>query len=130
MTDARRACFAAAVVAALGLAKAGAQTITLVDDATLPRFEVASVKPGDPNATFSRIGAPPGRWAQENANLLSAVMMAFGANPYQIATPLPDIITRERFSINAQAPAGNDERRSRADVARPADRSVQAALPH
>jgi uncharacterized protein (TIGR03435 family) len=106
MTRARRVCLVAAVVAALGSARAGSQTITLVDDAKLPRFEVASVKPGDPNATFSRVGAPPGRWAQENADLFSAVMMAFGANPYQIATPLPDMVTRERFTINAQAPAG------------------------
>jgi len=42
MNDVRRACLVAAVVAALGLATAGAQTISIVDDANLPRFEVAS----------------------------------------------------------------------------------------
>jgi uncharacterized protein (TIGR03435 family) len=103
-TDVRRLCLAAFVAAAL--ARGEAQTITTVDDAKLPRFEVASVKPGDPNATFARIGAPPGRWAQENADLFSAVLMAFGARPYQIADPLPELIARERFTINAQAPAG------------------------
>jgi uncharacterized protein (TIGR03435 family) len=106
MTDARRVCFAAAVVAALGLSNGGAQTITLVDDAKLPRFEVVSVKPGDPNATWGRFGIPPGRFSQDNADLFSAVMMAFGVRPYQIAGPVPDLITRERFTINAQMPVG------------------------
>jgi uncharacterized protein (TIGR03435 family) len=32
--------------------------------------------------------------------------MAFGVRPYQVAGPLPDLITRERFTINAQMPAG------------------------
>ena len=106
MTDARPLCFAAAVVAALGLARAGAQTIPIVDDVKLPRFEIASVKPGDPNATTGRFGIPPGRFFQDNADLFSAVMMAFTVRPYQISTPLPDLITRERFTINAQVPAG------------------------
>jgi uncharacterized protein (TIGR03435 family) len=104
MADIRRVCPVAAAVTAL--ARGEAQTITTVDHGKLPRFEVASVKPGDPNATFSRIGVPPGRFSQENADLFSALMMAFGVNPYQIATPLPDLITRERFTINAQAPGG------------------------
>ena len=89
-----------------GAGEAGAQTIPIVDDAKLPRFEVASVKPGDPNATSARFGIPPGRFVQDDADLFSAVMMAFNVRPYQIATPLPDLITRERFTINAQSPAG------------------------
>lgn len=106
MNDVRRVCLVAAVVAALGLATAGAQTISIVDDAELPRFEVASVKPGDPNATSMSIGTPPGRFVQNDADLSAAVMGAFGIRPYQLARPLPDLITRERFTINAQAPAG------------------------
>ena len=65
-------CLVAAVLAALGLARLEAQTIPLVDAAKLPRFEVVSVKPGDPNATLARIGSPPGRFSQENADLFSA----------------------------------------------------------
>jgi uncharacterized protein (TIGR03435 family) len=107
MTGARRVCFVAAAVAALGLAKVGAQTILTLDDAKLPRFEVASVKPGDPNSTLARISTPPGRFFQENADLFSAVMMAFGLSPYQIVEPLPALIARQRFSIDARAPAGS-----------------------
>ena len=106
MTEAPRRLLAAAVAAALGLASVEAQTILLVEDARLPRFEVASVKPGDPKSTFGRIGSPPGRFEQENMDLVSTVMMAFGVRPYQLAMPLPDLITRERFTIRAQTPAG------------------------
>ena len=43
-----------------------AQSIQLVDESKLPRFEVASVKPGDPKADRATIGTPPGRFIQEN----------------------------------------------------------------
>jgi uncharacterized protein (TIGR03435 family) len=84
---------------------ARAQTIQVPDETTLPRFEVASVKPGDPNADFARIGFPPGRFVQENMNLISALAMAFGVRPYQLGT-LPDLIQRDRFSINARIADG------------------------
>jgi uncharacterized protein (TIGR03435 family) len=82
-----------------------AQTIEVIDEVKLPRFEVASVKPGDPNAQRASVGFPPGRFVQNDMNLLSAFMMAFGVRPYQI-TPIPDFIVRERFTINAKAPDG------------------------
>ncbi len=86
-------------------APALAQTIDVIDAAKLPRFEVASVKPGDPNAQRASVGVPPGRFVQQDMNLVSALMMAFGIRPYQLA-PFPDFITRERFTINAKAPDG------------------------
>ena len=82
-----------------------AQTLQVVDDAQLPRFEVASVKPGDPNADRASIGTPQGRFVQENMNLVNALEIAFGARSYQFGT-LPDLILRDRFSINARMPAG------------------------
>lgn len=82
-----------------------AQTILVVDDATLPRFEVASVKPGNSNADRMRFGIPPGRFVQEDASLLTAVYMAFNLRPYQVRQPLPDLVTRERFTIDARMPA-------------------------
>jgi uncharacterized protein (TIGR03435 family) len=99
---------ASLVVAAIAaaLARGEAQTISIIEDVKLPRFEVASVKPGDPNSTWGSIGIPPGRFSQENMDLFSALMTAFNVRPYQVAMPLPDLITRERFTINAQAPAG------------------------
>jgi uncharacterized protein (TIGR03435 family) len=95
-----------AVVCSLGLSlTALGQTIDVVDDAKLPRFEVASIRPGDPHATGARVGFPPGRFVQENMNLISAFFLAFGVRPYQLGT-LPDLMQRERFTINAKMPEG------------------------
>jgi uncharacterized protein (TIGR03435 family) len=98
------------IIVAIGWLAAGAtygQTIEVVDNAKLPRFEVASVKLSDPGATFGRFGFPPGRFVQENTPLFpSTIGMAFGVSPYQVAGPLPDFLTRERFTINASMPAG------------------------
>jgi uncharacterized protein (TIGR03435 family) len=97
----RRLCLTAAI--AMAVARGEAQTIPAVDDTKLPRFDVTSVKPGDPESTFGRIGMPPGRFHQDNLMLYNAVLWAFRVQPYQISTPLPDLITRERFTINAVA---------------------------
>jgi uncharacterized protein (TIGR03435 family) len=105
--------FIGALVCSLALCSlAMAQTLQLIDDTKLPRFEVASVKPGDPNADRGSFGTPAGRFVQENVNLVSALLLAFGARPYQFGT-LPDLILRDSFSINARMPAGA----ARADVA-------------
>jgi hypothetical protein len=58
-----------------------AQRIQIVDDAKLPRFEVASVKLGNPNATSARVGIPPGRFVQEDMDMFSALNMAFSVTP-------------------------------------------------
>jgi uncharacterized protein (TIGR03435 family) len=81
------------------------QTIDVVDDATLPRFEAASIKPGDPGSSRATVGFPPGRFVQENMNLFNAFIMAFGVRPYQLGT-LPELMQRERFTINAKVPEG------------------------
>jgi len=82
-----------------------AQRIEAIDEATLPRFEVASVRLGNPNATSARIGTPPGRFVQEDMDMFSALNMAFGVRPYQMPNPLPDVL-RGRYSIDAKMPAG------------------------
>jgi uncharacterized protein (TIGR03435 family) len=81
------------------------QVIDLVDDSKLPRFEVASIKPADPTANRGSFGFPPGRFFQENLNLFSAVLAAFQVRPYQLG-PLPEVVERERFTINAKVPDG------------------------
>jgi len=81
-----------------------AQTITEVDATKLPRFEVVSVKPGDPDASGGMIGFPPGQFRQENTELLSAFLSAFGVRPYQLAS-MPDFLLKERFTIVARMPA-------------------------
>jgi uncharacterized protein (TIGR03435 family) len=93
-------------VCGLGLSPAiVGQTIDVVDDARLPRFEVASIKPGDPGSTRATVGFPPGRFVQENLRMFDALMMAFGVRPYQLGT-LPELLQRERFTINAKVPEG------------------------
>src|SRR5213079_2694206 len=89
------------------------QTIDVVEDAHLPRFEVVSIKPGVSSGGPVRIGFPPGRFVQENMNLLNALMMAFSMRPYQLGT-VPDLIQRERFTITAKM----------ADDARAQDRAL------
>jgi len=98
-----------AVLCGLGLsAPARAQTIPVVDDAKLPRFEVVSVKAGDPNADRRLVGFPPGRFNQENINLFNALLMAFNVRPSQIErASLPELVQRDPFTINAKAPDGS-----------------------
>jgi uncharacterized protein (TIGR03435 family) len=95
-----------AVLCCLALpALARAQTIQVIDDATLPRFEVVSVKPGDPNADRRMIGFPPGRFNQESMTLFNALLMAFSVRPSQIdRSSLPDLIQRDIFTITGKAP--------------------------
>jgi hypothetical protein len=63
---------------------ASAQRIELTDTATLPRFDVVSVKPGNP--------------------LWSAIVIAFDATRPQLTNPPPYPIAREVFTIDARLP--------------------------
>jgi len=85
---------------------AAAQRIDIIDEAKLPRFEVASVKPGDARLDARQISVSPGRLVQENMPLWNAVSLAFDVRPAQLANPLPDLITREPFTIDARLPVG------------------------
>jgi len=82
-----------------------AQRIEAIDEGKLPRFEVASVKLGNPNATSARVGIPPGRFVQEDMDMRTALNMAFDVRPYQMPNPLPEVL-RGRYSIDAKMPAG------------------------
>src|SRR5438477_3459773 len=98
MRSTRLHCFLAVVTCYLVLPMSVlGQTIDVVEDAHLPRFDVVSIKPGVSSDGPIRIGFPPGRFVQENMNLLNALMMAFGVRPYQLGT-VPDLIRRERFT--------------------------------
>jgi len=94
----------------LAAGPAAAQRIELIDDATLPRFEVASVRRGDPNAPPGRVDFPPGRFVQENVPLLNALSLAFDLRSYQMTGPFPDLVTREPFTIDARMPAASTGR--------------------
>src|SRR5436309_1670311 len=83
---------------------AGAQTITVVDNAKLPRFEIVSVKPGDPNAFTRGQGfRPGGGFFSKDTNLVDVFMLAFGLRPQQLL-PVPDFVQRQAFTIEARAP--------------------------
>src|SRR5262245_5370491 len=83
----------------LGRSASGQTRIEMVDEATLPRFEVASIKRasnGPPRAE-----ATPGRFLNENMPLFNAVSLAFDIPLNQFATPLPPLMG-ELFTIDAR----------------------------
>src|SRR5688500_13448672 len=86
-----------------GREAAAQQPIALVDEETLPRFGIASVKPGGSGP--QRAEATPGRFVNENMPLLNAVSLAFDLPPNQIATPLPNVVL-ELFTIEGRMRAG------------------------
>jgi hypothetical protein len=63
----------------LAASPAAAQRIEILDEGTLPRFEVASVKPGDSRLEAQQIAVSPGRLVQANMPLWNAVSLAFDA---------------------------------------------------
>src|SRR3954464_9322890 len=89
-------------------ASARAQSIPVVDDSNLPRFEVVSVKPGDPNAFSRGMGFRPGAFFVKASALFNALMIAFGLRVQQ-TMPLPDFFMREPFTIEARAAAGTPQ---------------------
>jgi uncharacterized protein (TIGR03435 family) len=98
---------AALLLIALSAGPVAAQRIELIDDAKLPRFEVASVRRGDPNAPPGRVDFPPGRFVQENVPILNALSLAFDLRNYQMAGSFPELVTREPFTIDARMPAAS-----------------------
>ena len=93
------------VVLSLGVAAALALTLPAV--AQSPSFEVASVKPSNPNPA-GPLGAAPmvlpalGRLTAQNITLRMLVMTAYQRQPFQIAGG-PDWQNSDKFDINARA---------------------------
>lgn len=88
---------------------APAQAITLPADqkaaATLPRFDVAAIKPGkiQPPFIVGYENNPGGRIALTNFTLMNLIMFAFDVKPYQVAGG-PGWINSDRFVIEAKPP--------------------------
>lgn len=74
-----------------------------------PSFDVASVKPGDPNQG-GHMHAEPGLLRFENVTLRAAIQFAYGIAPYQLSAP--GWIDDAPFTINAKAadPAADDDK--------------------
>jgi uncharacterized protein (TIGR03435 family) len=70
-----------------------------------PRFEVASVKRGDPADVRNVRDMSPGQYRVDNVSLLDIVAVAFDIPPERI-DGAPDWVARERFSVTARMPAG------------------------
>jgi uncharacterized protein (TIGR03435 family) len=94
-------------VAALSIS---AQRVERVDDAQLPRFEVVSIKPGDPNAPDRRIGTPPDRFFQENFTMENVIGLAFGLRPADVFAMKLSGPLAQPYSIDARMPAGSQPR--------------------
>ena len=70
-----------------------------------PAFEVASVKPGDPDARGMRIRvAPGGGLNAENVNLRQLITLAYDIQDFQLAGA-PGWVDTGRFTIIAKGPA-------------------------
>ena len=71
-----------------------------------PRFEVASIKPSDPNPDnpmFIGMSADPGMVKYTNITLLDCIRGAYRVRDFQIVGP--DWMTKARFEISAKLPA-------------------------
>ena len=98
-----RLALALLLVAVAGLS-ASAQRIELVDVTKLPRFDVASVKPGNATLPPGRVDATPGRFTMENQPLWSAIAIAFDVPRSGLAEIPAHPIARELFTIDARLP--------------------------
>lgn len=78
-------------------------------------FEVASVKPADPNARGSSISFPNGRFTATNISVKNCITMAYNIRQFQVAGD-PRWISDERYDIaakmesNGEKPAVGPER--------------------
>jgi uncharacterized protein (TIGR03435 family) len=69
-------------------------------------FEVASIKPGDPNVWNRFVGMPdPGRFVARSASLKQLIIFAYSVFPHQIVDG-PKWLDSDPFTIEAEPPAG------------------------
>lgn len=90
-------------------ARTSGQTIRTIDPATLPRFEVASVKPNPSGAAQMIVKTPPsGVVHATNVNARFLIRYAFDIPDFLIVGA-NDWKATEHFEIAAKAPEGSDE---------------------
>src|SRR5258707_11556547 len=91
---------AAAVAAALAQGQRPADT-PRESGPVAKEFEVASIKPVDPNMRQIRIGiAPGGRFTANGITTAFLIQQAYDVKPFQI-TGAPAWVTGDRFEVNA-----------------------------
>ncbi len=69
------------------------------------QFEVASIKPGDPESSESSVYPLPHGLRMKNATLKAMIRMAYGLNEYQLAGG-PKWGETAAFDVEAKSPAG------------------------
>jgi uncharacterized protein (TIGR03435 family) len=79
-----------------------------------PSFEVATIKPSDPNQQGKGFGGPPGRFRTRNTTLDDLVMYAYGVHTKQIAGG-PDWLETQKFDIEGKpdTPGAASDRQNR-----------------
>lgn len=105
LTLARKLVLATAAVMAIAI-PVSIGVLSAQPKPTGPAFEVASVKPGDPDARGLRIMITPGGGLNiENTVLRAIITLAYDIQNYQLG-PVPGWVDSERFTIVAKGPAG------------------------
>jgi uncharacterized protein (TIGR03435 family) len=79
-----------------------AAVCVLCASAQRPLFEVASVKPGNPESRLLRSLITPGNFRADNATLRTLIEDAYGIKPFQL-TGGPRWLDQDRFEIIAKA---------------------------
>jgi uncharacterized protein (TIGR03435 family) len=72
-----------------------------------PAFESASVLPGSSTATYSTMETRNERVWMENTRIKDIIEYAYSVRRYQISGP--EVLTSDRYTINAKAPAGTPD---------------------
>ena len=94
-----------------------------------PGFEVASIKPSEPEARIGAITFPPGRFSVDNVPLRTVLLRIYGLNDYQLSGG-PDWL-KDRYNIQAKAPVGEfNDSQIRAMAQRLIEQRFQLKLHH
>jgi uncharacterized protein (TIGR03435 family) len=98
----RMACTVAMCAAAAAILAAGTLVRAQQPSTPRPAFEVASVKPGDPDNRIWRLGSMPGgRFAANNASLKLLIQMAYDVRSHQISGG-PNWLDSAKYDIDAK----------------------------
>jgi uncharacterized protein (TIGR03435 family) len=79
--------------------------ILMGENARCQTFEVASIKPADPNARGSSMNFPNGTFTAINSPVRNLITLAYDVQPFQIEGG-PNWVVDQRFDIVAKMPAG------------------------
>jgi bla regulator protein blaR1 len=98
----RLACTVAVCAVAAAILAAGTLVRGQPQSTPRPAFEVASIKPGDPNSQMFRVGIMPGgRFAANNASLKLLIQTAYDVRSHQISGG-PNWLDSAKYDVEAK----------------------------